>query len=108
MDYKGIGCRIREQRRRNNMTLEALAEKVELSPNYMGKIERGEKKFSFEAIVKISRALNITIDHLLYGNMHNNEVMEELLALLQRCGKEQINFAADLVKTMLTHTSKIS
>lgn len=104
MDYKGIGYRIREQRQRYNLTLEVLAEKVDLSPNYMGKIERGEKKFSFEAIVKISRSLNVTVDHLLYGSSEKNEGMEELLALLNRCSKEQISFASDLVKTMLTHT----
>lgn len=107
MDYKGIGYRIREQRQRYNLTLEALSERVDLSPNYMGKIERGEKKFSFEAIVKISKSLNTTIDYLLYGNSDKGEMHEELQALLNRCNKKQICFAADLVKAMLTHTSEI-
>ena len=105
MDYKGIGQRIREQRHRYNLTLEALAEKVDLSPNYMGKIERGEKKFSFEAIVKISGCLNVTLDFLLYGSYQKNKGLDEILALLNRCSNEQINFAADLVKTMLIHTA---
>lgn len=103
MDYKGIGQRIREQRQRYNLTLEALAEKVDLSPNYMGKIERGEKKFSFEAIVKISGCLNVTLDFLLYSSSEKNKGLYEIQALLNRCSNEQINFAADLVKTMLAH-----
>lgn len=41
MDYKKLGERIREERRRLNLTQAQLAEAVDISNTYMGAIERG-------------------------------------------------------------------
>ena len=39
-----FGQRLREQRLKQNLTLEQLAEKANLSPNYVGMVERGLKE----------------------------------------------------------------
>lgn len=43
MDFSSIGKNIRKYRKQRGLTLEALAEKVGLSTNYVGALERGEK-----------------------------------------------------------------
>lgn len=54
---KTIGANIRKVRRQKKMRQEDLAEKAELTPNYIGAIERGEKIPSLEALVSIMNAL---------------------------------------------------
>ena len=41
MDYKRLGERIREERRKLGLTQAQLAEAVDISDTYMGAIERG-------------------------------------------------------------------
>ena len=60
-----FGQRLREQRIKHGLTLEQLAEKSELSSNYIGLVERGLKEPGLATIVKLLNALNISADTLL-------------------------------------------
>jgi transcriptional regulator with XRE-family HTH domain len=46
---------------------EALAERADLHWTYIGGIERGERNVSLLNIVKVARALGITVSRLLAG-----------------------------------------
>lgn len=46
-----------------------LAERLDLSNNYLSSIERGKEKPSLEVIVNICNALQVTPDYLLMGKM---------------------------------------
>jgi transcriptional regulator with XRE-family HTH domain len=61
---KTIGEAIRKYRNRANMSQESLAEKADLHPVYVGKIERGEQWVSLHALLRISRALGVRIGDL--------------------------------------------
>ena len=54
-----FGQRLREQRLKQNLTLEQLAEKANLSPNYVGMVERGLKEPGLATIVKLLNGLNV-------------------------------------------------
>ena len=58
MKLDSIGMHIREIRLQRKLTQEQLAEKVEISPNYLGAIERGEKVPALETLLSILNALN--------------------------------------------------
>ena len=60
-----FGQRLREQRLKHHLTLEQVAEKADLSANYIGMVERGLKEPGLATIVKILNALNISADELL-------------------------------------------
>lgn len=60
-----FGQRLREQRLKQNLTLEQLAEKANLSPNYVGMVERGLKEPGLATIVKLLNGLNVSADTLL-------------------------------------------
>lgn len=47
------------------MSQEKLAEKTNLNRNYIGEIERAEKKITLETLEKIARALNVRVADLL-------------------------------------------
>jgi XRE family transcriptional regulator, regulator of sulfur utilization len=54
---KLFGKRVRTIRRAAGLTQEDAAERAEIHPKYLGEIERGEKRPSFEAILALADAL---------------------------------------------------
>jgi len=65
MNYKQLGHNIREERKKQHLTIEELAYKADITPNYLGKIERAQTKLSLEVLIKISNALGLTSDDIL-------------------------------------------
>lgn len=66
-----------------------LAERLDLSNNYLSSIERGKEKPSLEVIVNICNALQVTPDYLLMGNMYSNNVPQNIADGL-RCVQKRI------------------
>ncbi len=65
MDYITLRRRVRLRRRQAGLTQEQLAEIVEISPAFLGHVERGSRKLSVETLLRLCRALNTTADDLL-------------------------------------------
>lgn len=59
-----LGQRIREQRRKKGWTMDKLAEKADLSVNYVGDLERGVKTPSLDTFIRIVEALDVPADTL--------------------------------------------
>lgn len=64
---KILGDTLRETRKSERLSQEALAEKSDLHPNYIGEVERGEKNVSVDAMVRIAKALNKPVAHFFMG-----------------------------------------
>lgn len=62
-----VGAEIRKKRRRSGLTQEKLAEKADLHPNYLGRVERGEEYVSLLALRKIAKALNVRVRNLVWN-----------------------------------------
>jgi len=60
-----FGKRIKDLRKINKMSQEKLAEKADLSRNFVGALERGEKEPKLTTLVKIAEAFNISLAELL-------------------------------------------
>lgn len=65
--YIIIGKRIAEERQRKNFSQEYLAEITNLHRNYIGYIERGEKRATLDTLYLITKALNISLEWLFKG-----------------------------------------
>ena len=61
---KIIGDTIRRYRTQARLSQEELAEKAELHPVYVGKIERGEQWISLHALLRIATALGVRVRDL--------------------------------------------
>lgn len=57
-DLQKFGKRLKALRLERNLTQLELAEILDLSPNFVGMVERGERNTTVENIFKIARALN--------------------------------------------------
>ena len=60
-NLKTFGSRIQELRKKNNLTQSELAEKIGLSTNFIGMVERGERNTSVDKISKLAKAFNISL-----------------------------------------------
>ena len=63
LKYREIGLKISYYRKKRGYTQAQLAEKVNLSTNYLGLIERGNngRSYSIEVLLKISDALDVDV-----------------------------------------------
>ena len=92
LDYRAIGSRVRELRLQHKMTQEYLAELVDISPSFIGHIERGEKKPSLETMSRLTRVLGTTMDYLVLGvknrcNQQECQLYVDLKHMLDRYGE---------------------
>lgn len=72
MDKSKFGMRLREARLARGMTMERLAEKLDLSYNYLSDMERGTKFPSVETLIRIVATLDISADFLLRDELPPN------------------------------------
>ena len=73
IDYQTLSKRISDLRRKKGLTQESLAEKTELSSNYISHIENSRSIPSLETLMKLCSALDITPDEVLLGTKQDME-----------------------------------
>ena len=62
---KYIGEKIRHERLRRDMSVEQLAEILNVSPSYIGLIERGQRGTNVKLLLKICELFNTSVDEFL-------------------------------------------
>ena len=89
--------RVRERRENLKMSREELAERIDVSPQFVAEIEYGKKGVSTKTLYLLSQALNTSADYLLDGMVcevdKNNSALEicnEIMVLLKRCNEKQL------------------
>lgn len=95
VDYRLIGQRIQQQRKRKKKTQEQLAEQLSVTIGYVSQIERGVTKASLELLMKISYLLETDIYFLLTGSYHEessylNHELEERYSQLNDSQKRML------------------
>ena len=98
MDKLTMGDRLRDARKRLNMTQEDLAERVDVTTFYIGEIECGAKTPSLDLFIKLIEVLDVSADYLLRdtvstGNVYGDKRMARKLENLspkQRAAIEAI------------------
>jgi transcriptional regulator with XRE-family HTH domain len=106
INYVEIGNRIRLEREKFDMTREKLAELLNLSPYFLGQIERGERKMSISTLINISECLHISIDYLFFEQVNINTNNNVLHSLINKCSEKEINVIEGLIKLLLPHLAR--
>ena len=101
LNYTGIGRRIAQRRLQMGLKQNILAEKLNISNNYLSSIERGKEKPSLEIIVNICNALQVTPDYLLMGNMHSNNVPQNIADGLRLCSDDDLSLLSVIIGHMV-------
>ncbi len=90
IDYKGLGERIRKNRKRCKLTQADLAEKAELSTEYLSEIENNHKQVSLSALTRLSDILGVTLDELLYGETNRENIVRQVARILEDCSEYEL------------------
>lgn len=107
LNYANIGMRIAKRRKVLGIKQNALAEQIGMSNNYLSGIECGKEKPSLEILIKVCNALQVTPDYLLMGNMHSNNVPQNITDGLRLCSTEDLELIEVIIQHMVqTHGSK--
>lgn len=99
MELNNLGNRIRTVRQRRGITQEQLAEKVDISTNFMSLIENG-RNMSVETLVKIAEALGVTVDYLLSDTIEldSDIIMVQISQSLSTLNDEEKMFFLNVIK----------
>lgn len=92
--------RIRELREIQNYTREALAEKVDISAKFLYEIEAGKKGFSADTLCRISRALSVSCDYIMYGEEKEHRSKERIICVLEMLKPRQISQIQDILEIL--------
>ena len=85
IDMASIGKIIQNLRNEKGLTQEQLAEKVELSTNYLSKVERGLCKLNVESFLKMAEVLDFTLEDFGINQKNKSNInseKEEILKLI--------------------------
>ncbi len=92
-----IGFRIMERRKKLGLTQEALAEKGDMTPQFVSYAESGKRAMRPENLKKISEALEVSADYLLTGDIVEKDYL--LLAKkLQRLSPSQLRIVEAIIE----------
>ena len=93
---QGIGRRIMERRRKLGLTQEALAEKGDVTAQFVSYAEAGKRAMRPENLLKIAAALGVSADYLLTGDIIDQDLL--LLAdKLRRLTPAQVRIVESII-----------
>ena len=102
-----MGLRIRNERLKNKLTIEKLCEMLEVSPSFIGLVERGESGISLEKLYKLSEIFHVSTDYILMGEQRTQDVvkrskLEILNTHFYDYSDEELDFVLELLKFLRT------
>lgn len=109
MKLDTIGKNTRKFREIKKLRQEDLAEKTDLTTNYIGMIERGEKIPSLETFINILNSLGVSADMVLSDVLDNGYTVKDSLLneKLEKLVPEDRNRIYEVIDTMMKHSKQI-
>lgn len=104
LDIKEMGRRVRLRREFLGWSRDQLAEKIDVSGQFIADIEYGHKGMSVQTLYKLSQALNVSADYFLAGKIYgedDEEAMrfrEEIRSTLDKCNAQQLKGVSQIVR----------
>jgi len=99
MDKIDFGKRLKYLRKKANYTQEELAELADISPTYLGEVERGKKVIGLDKFINIVKALNLSADYILCNELPSGEpyVFDEITDKLKKLNPKERKTAIDIL-----------
>ena len=102
VDYTLLGKRIKEARKKANLTQDQLAEKLDISTAYMSQLETGKAAVNLNRLAQIAFLLQTDISYFLSGVTASNQyLIEEFNSLLADRTSEELNLAYRVLNELL-------
>ncbi len=94
----GIGKRLRKGRREKGLTQKEAAEILEISANFYGEVERGNRRLSLEKIKLADEKMRLNPNYLLLGK---DECLECPLSRLNRLPEQKRKYFVRMMDILL-------
>ena len=97
-----IGKKVRRLRVKNNMSQVELAYLIDVSPSYIGYLEKGLKSMSLDTLIKIANVFHVTTDMILSDCLTDNKsiVVKEMAELLDGCSVYESRIIVENAKNL--------
>lgn len=101
-NFLTIGKKVRKLRMKNNMSQVDLAFLIDVSPSYIGYLEKGLKSMSLETLIKVANVFKVTTDMLLSDCLFGNQsiVVKEMAELLEGCSVYESRIIVENAKNL--------
>lgn len=97
-----LGDIIKSARQQNSITIETLADKVNITERYLYRIENEGKKPSYDVLYKLIRELSISPDSIFYPEKPaKDSEIENLLRMLSACDERSLKVIRATVKALI-------
>lgn len=96
-----LGRRIKELRKARGLSQEALAEKMDVHPKYLGSVERGEQNPTIDFLEKVAAALKVELVALFnysWQKLSEAELKRRLHTMVDRAELERLREILALIK----------
>ncbi|MCH5303473.1 MAG: helix-turn-helix transcriptional regulator [Ruminococcus sp.] len=108
IDYKALGKRIKNKRKEKHLTQEQLSEICDLSAAHIGHIERGTRILSVDVLVRLSKALDVSLDYLLFDVVSDNEnVLKSINPILKETDKKKADYFLNTVRLLAENLDEL-
>lgn len=107
-DRYAVGERIKQKRILLGMSQDELGEKIDRATKYCSDIERGMCGMSIETMISISKALDMTLDFMIFGesseleNARQEQSEMALFHAISRCPERQRMYAIRMLQLFLS------
>jgi len=101
IDLTAMGNRIAGERKRNNITQEQLAEKMNVSIQMISNLERGNKAIKISNLLNLSQILDVSTDYILTGKKNSSEKVA-IIEKMENLSDEDY----DIIETLIDKLSK--
>jgi transcriptional regulator with XRE-family HTH domain len=98
---KLVGDRIRQLRKEQGLSQEKLGDKSDLHYTHIGSIERGEKNWSIDTLIKVAKGLNIEVADLFNFPIpptQAKKIKKSLAEEINASSPETIKILSDLLR----------
>lgn len=98
-----IGNRIKELRRNKELSQEQLSERVEITPNYLSRIERGTENPTLDMLIRLADALEVEMWEIFdFGHKVNRKDLKMTLnKLVGDADEETLRLAVKILRAVL-------
>lgn len=105
IDFKSIGQKLRDERENLGLTQEEVAEVLDITPAFVGHIERAERSMSLKTLIHFCNFYRVTIDYLLADTLpqEDDNTLAQIADMLKDKLPEQQAALLDIIRAVARH-----
>lgn len=101
-----LGEHIKSARIKKELSQEAFAEILDITPTHVKHIESGQRRPSIEILFKIAKQLDMSIDNVVFienEDVARKSAVKEINNLLTKCSSNDLMIISDIINSLLKH-----